>query len=1067
MRRTAGPATIAAHLVRRSVVSAAILAALSASAHPCEGAVELRGGVLSVTTAELEITFSGWNIQTLRNLLTNELYIARPGPGWLDVSVKDPTDTVLTHGRWELVTDGNQVVGRITATDSTRQATLTVGVDPSTGEVFYRLEAQSSRPGVRSIFWGLQGFNSATGKFVVPGQAGIAFDLQTTPSRLGLEYPTHWEAQFVEYLAAAGGLLMYARDPKPYFKRTIMTREFGTLDVGFEVFAMAPWRSATTVPVVEWRLKAFSGDWKKGVDWYKNWSRTAWPQREPDSRRDWARSIASVVRVDNPTASHLDVLAQTLIPARTLIYLVNWRQDSYDVNYPDYTPGPETAGFIGRAHQLGFRVMLHANALGVAPYHRAYGGLSQYQLRDPDTDEPIFWPWGLWPAGPPPPQYLASFAFISAAASEYRAQFLAAIAPAIRQLRPDGIHLDAGGVLLNDGNGLIDGLTSIEGMMRLTQDLARAFPELVLSYESMTETLASFYGIAQRWNADFPPHPVGTYLMGDVNWYGFLDQPNPDEPRFLTFITRYEGQGVMPSLRVNESSDLDANRPMTQMVLRMMRLWQQHGLRPDWSGDWTGLLFRSASSDGSHLGRVENHENRVRLLVDNEVVYERVRGVPAVRTQASIHGWTAYDGNTIYGLDPNREYWLLGAPWPARQIHLSELSTDVALGDASLAIGDYAVFELRRAPPKAFDFAQAFASARLGVIYNGKDYPLGYGAFAQQTRTLIDGSLKSPVLLMQPPTRVSGAVVYAEYDVDLTAAAGSATWLKFSAGMSDFAGNTDGALFVVRVNGSEIWRTEIPPGRLVPARLDVSRWAGQTATIRFIVHPGSRLNPASDLACWTDLAIEFDAANADTRFKIGVPPGSPEVSIGGTARMLDATGDERRAETALPARFAVFTRSLPVIDSGRSLLDFTPAIWRAGYGGWPMLGRVETSGVISTIASRGERERALATIPPTEGRTIASFGVRLGAGVTRLRLAAGLADPTPPLPPTVEYSHAKVTVRVNGKVMWNATLETNGWMNGSVDLSEWKGQNVVIELEADSLSNAVFDWVHWIQLTVE
>ena len=78
---------------------------------------------------------------------------------------------------------------------------------------------------------------------------------------------------------------------------------------------------------------------------------------------------------------------------------------------------------------------------------------------------------------------------------------------------------------------------------------------------------------AQRWNSDFPSHPVSTYLMGDaVNWYGFLDQPNPDEPRFLKFITRYERQGIMPSLQVNTSADLDSNRPITQMVLRMMRL---------------------------------------------------------------------------------------------------------------------------------------------------------------------------------------------------------------------------------------------------------------------------------------------------------------------------------------------------------------------------------------------------------------------------------------------------------------------------------------------------------------
>jgi hypothetical protein len=278
------------------------------------------------------------------------------------------------------------------------------------------------------------------------------------------------------------------------------------------------------------------------------------------------------------------------------------------------------------------------------------------------------------------------------------------------------------------------------------------------------------------------------------------------------------------------------------------------------------------------VARIEDGDNYVRLMVDNEVVYERVRHSTAVTTGASIRGWTAYDGNALYGLDPNREYWLDSRPWPANQIHLLQVDSSVVLSSSSFATRDYAYFGLERVPPESFDFTQAFSGARLGTIYNGTEYPLGFGAFAMQTRSLIGGDLKTPVVLMQPPSRLSGAVIYIEFHVPIAGPEFPDPILTFAAGMSDFATRTDGALFVVRVNGTEVWRTEITSRGLVPAEIDLSRWAGQTVRIRFIVHPGMRLNAGSDLACWTDLQIKFRSQRGATRFRIALPADASDVS---------------------------------------------------------------------------------------------------------------------------------------------------------------------------------------------
>ncbi len=1036
-------------------------------AAPAAAAVELRGTTLTVSTSELSITFSGWNIQTLRNLLTNEIYISQPGPGWLDLNLKDPTETILTPAAWRLETDASGAqVGRITASDAVRTAQLTVGT--ANDEIFFRLEGRSSKPGMRSIFWGLQGFNPAGGGFIFPGQAGISFDAQTVPTRLGLEYPTHWEAQFVLYQRVASGLLLYARDPKPYFKRTIASRELGTLDVGVEVFTTAPWTTATEAPIVEWRLKGYRGTWRAGVEHYRNWRQGIWARPAPDSRRDWAKSIRGVVKVLSPEPSLLDALAAKVVPSKTLIYLVNWRNDSFDVNYPDYTPALNTGPFMTRARQLGFRVLLHMNALGVAPYHRVYPSMAPFQLKDPETEELIFWPWGLWPGNVPPPQYLPSFAFISPASSGYRRTLLDAIGPTIRSLRPDAVHLDAGGVMLNDSNGLIEGLTSIEGMMRLSQDVLAAFPDVVLSYESMTEILTPFYGLAQRWNSDFPPHPVNTYLMGrEVNWYGFLDQANPDEPGFVDFVKRYEAQGVMPTLQIAMMADLSDDLPVTQSVLRMMRRFQELDLQPDWDGNWTGLLFRYISPDGRHAGLVEDTGTSVKVNVDGEVIYERIRQASTFKSVASIKGWPAYDSTTIYGLDPNREYWLdARSPWPEDRIHLANLPPDIKLGENFFALRDYGLFELERITPPAYDFVRGFAEAKQGVIYDGKDYQLGFGAAVQQTRTLIAGEVKGPVLLMQPPSRARGGATFVEYPLALPAPDWPAV-LTFGVGLSDFGPRSDGALFVIRIDGTEVFREEVGTSRLVTREIDLTPWAGRTVRLRLIVHPGTRLNPISDLANWTDLKVSYRPRNSNVSFNIVVPDGSPQVFLNGTARSSGVEAGVAHVESSTPARFAVFTKAPPSVTIGQTLLDLPVDIWRVGYGGWPIPGRVETSGRIGPIVVGGRVERALSTIPPSKGKTVASYRLRLPDSASRLTFAVGLADSGPPLPPTVDYTSAGVAIRVNGELVWDSVVETNRWLSHWADLSQWRGQNVIIEIEADSQSNSSYDWVHWAELVIQ
>ena len=149
-------------------------------------------------------------------------------------------------------------------------------------------------------------------------------------------------------------------------------------------------------------------------------------------------------------------------------------------------------------------------------------------------------------------------------------------------------------------------------------------------------------------------------------------------------------------------------------------------------------------------------------------------------------------------------------------------------------------------------------------------------------------------------------------------------------------------------------------------------------------------------------------------------------------------------------------------------MDVPFTVWQVGHGGWPFQGAYSTSGVVQPIVSNGVREvRALPTIPRPNGLTLVTWGVQIPNNVSTLDFQVGLADPSPPLPPKVNYSQVALSVKVNGETVWTKTIQTNGWEPAEVDISKWQGQNVVLELAADSLGLGVFEWAHWTGLTVQ
>jgi uncharacterized protein (TIGR03437 family) len=1019
--------------------------------------IEARGDVLTVVTERLTATFRGGDLVSLANAPTGERYVqTAEATSLLAVNLTQSTGETLRTDGWKLAA-GNPGTARIVLQDSVRTAWMEVEIDAGTQEIVIRVAGQSKRAGVTGVVWGLAGLDLTSGRLVLPAHAGGVLDRNTFPGSLQLDYPTRWEAQMAVYQAAQGSLLVYSRDATALFKNLLASgRGGGTIDLKFETAATAPWASAAEVPAVEWRLNTFRGDWRAPAAAYRAWLESVRPLVPADGARAWVRQIRAVVILHSLDAGALDALVRKLTPAKTLLYLPNWRKDAYDVNYPDYTPASSTPALVARAQALGFRVMLHTNIVGVSPANPDYQAMRQFQVKQPLDLSPVGWWWDR-PAETTPQRH----AFINPASSAYRSLFIARLRPAIEAVHPDAIHLDVSAPMFNDGNGLIEGMNYAQGSIALHRALLAAFPDVVFGGESMHELLAPFNWFAQRWvpdsPPDWPPHPISTYLMGGhVMFYGYLGQPNPDDPGYKRYAQQYEGQGVAPTPVVSAVADVGDDRPGMARLLRQVRAWQQHDLQPNWDTDWGGALFRYRGADGA-VAVTDDSGTLVRLRVDQETLYQRAHSTSTAHTSFFVDGWPAYDDTGVYGLDPERQYWLDAIARPIGQAHLTRLPPDVRLGPATVVAPDAAGFELLPIEKQLFDFFGSLWLAKTGTTFAGVDGPLAYGATAYLTQITVGGQSRRCLFAHPPYQGVSGGETFIEYTVAIPNAADVA--LQFEAGLNDAATLSDGVTFRVAIEGGEAWREHIRVGGWHAGSVSLTRHAGRTIRVRFITHPGPALNTNYDWAVWSNMRLVAPQNRTATDLTLVLPPDArPEFS--GAAQFNLAAGAATISGLAPPGRFFAFFQPGKPVASGQKLFDFPFSAWKASSGELPVAGSVYGSGSISSLASGGVRKSpTINGHPPQDGQTLLCWALRLPENdAMKLSLSAGVGDGAC----TTGVSFA---VRVNGETAWQWQTKAPGWQDGTVDLSAWRGRNVFLQLLTDSMGENSCDWGHWAGLS--
>ena len=565
--------------------------------------ITIDGETVSVETDGYAVQFDKGAITYIHNKHTDETYTVSAGagkPGWAGLLFEPQfwdESNISTRGA-ELISI--RQIDPHNAELHFRQAEtdiwLSIAVDLITNDLLIDIEGASDTPGVEGIQWAVGYLDIRELSVIAPIDGGRIIDA-TTPDFAHLYfYPSgSWEAQLAIAQGGDGGFYVRNTDNTFQFKRLIVYRPGNGPGLNFGTYNQATFDSRTTGQSRLWRFNTYAGDWRVPARIYRDWMERAFqPRRLSDT--PWTEDITLVVGSaqggPTPTSSValLDRLAELVDPTKTLIMLGSWAEggewwsEELHAHMPDFIPKPEMGTFMEAAHRHGFRVILFTIASGFSPAHPLYPHFRQYQIRDTWTGEIIENP-------PPSNPAWRLVQTISPASAEYRNLLVENLKPVWEEYGVDGFFIDATHYIINDGNGLIDGVNMAQGMALLHKELAEAMPGIVLGGERLHEASFAYESFAQRplilWE-QLRPHPISTFLFSPfVHAIGYAPQAPVEDPAYNDEFLRFSKiWDIIPTAIIWGPEHLGEQFVEMNKYLEAARVWQpEYGLNGDVNGD--------------------------------------------------------------------------------------------------------------------------------------------------------------------------------------------------------------------------------------------------------------------------------------------------------------------------------------------------------------------------------------------------------------------------------------------------------------------------------------------------
>ena len=1029
-----------------------------------------------VETDAYEVEFTDGVITQLSNKLTEETYTLPLGVGGLtgfrgrSGLLRRNVGSIWTDRA--TLTEARKVAplkAEILFRQGQNEFRLFIGVDARSGDLLLEQQGTSDTEGVYGIQWGCVNLDVRHLDLILPADGGQIINTMSPFTSRDFHYPGSWEVQLAILQGEQGGFFVRGVDKTFQFKVLHYEKDGESFALGFETQNQAPFDALTSAKSVVWRLNTYSGDWRVPARQYRDWMEQTFKPWRLDQRPAWVGEIGLVVTLPGSDVGILDRLADQVDPTKTLLYVPEWRREPFDVNFPDYTAKPEFGRFVEAARQHGFRVMPHVNLLGVNAYHPLYAEVQKFQYRDPWNGNPMGW---YWDRTDIPKNRIAA---INPASAEFRKYYVQQLKEVWQKYGVDAFFLDVSSFVINDANGLIEGLNAGQGNVLLHNALAAAMPGVVFGGESLHEVTFFSESFAQRWKNPphwkptrrSTPHPVCAFLFSPYTVpYGYLGLPNPDSglQLYQEYLDTYEIWGVLPTLRVWSVEDLAPERVRTQELLSIARTWQQRGFKPDFESDWTpNTLFQYVGEDGEIAALKKTETGATFVLPEESLGYERVFGVTEVKTHRNLLHWRAYNETTILGLHPEKSYFLSDTPRDFSQVHINALPDGVSVTESRVTENS-ALFRLETVDTShEINLLSEMHLVRTGIVHKGKELPRQRGATFQKTEVSIAGVRRFAIDAHPPYESIHDDYIrgdtstFGEWTLSLPDIA-TPLYLDFDIGLREGSEKSDGVTFIVSIGGTEIFRRLHKRQKWEHVRLDLTPYRNQRVTLRFSTAPGPVGNGAWDWAMWGEPEITYEPVAQLTEIGFFIP----DVPIRSFPDTLENHGNGQYwLKAQLPALVLILfgtPQQTEMLDNLRDAhfvagLQFD-SIFREG--------SVWDSGKRSELTATGVRKQTLNAQPPPGGETVLQFLLALPAAQeVTFSFSMGLPDTS------CSIDGLFFKVLLNGQVRFkHFAFNEPGWVDGRISLSEFAGETVLLELVTDSGETISCDWAHWADLFI-
>ena len=959
--------------------------------------------------------------------------------------------------------------------------------DAESGDLVVTQKAESPEKGVWGVEWAIEGIPNEM-NILVPGNSGLKFTRTSPETSMTFDYPMSWEAQLVIIEGAGRGFCVWAEDAKGIFKRLTLERTDAGWRLGFITMPFAPFEERSACESVRWHLNVYEGDWRVSARRYRDWAERVYkPTRVEAQRPSWARDIRCCV-IMGQDLDVLEALPARIDPKQTLLYLPAWRTAGYDRDYPTYDQVVDTLDpFLARAHELGFRVMLHVNYFGCDPLNPLYAQFEPYQVRSPwGAHEKEWW---LWTRADP----VIKFAYINPACKAWRGEQVSRLATLCKTHGVDALHLDQTLCIYNDYNGLIDGMSMIEGNVALHRELREAIPDVALSGEGLDEVTCRYEAFAQRHamglnHADGTfnllqlrmAHPISSYLLRPyTTMYGYLGYAPPtDTALYCAWNEAYRYWGIIPTLKP-ALGEIKNPSGFSAQFFDEAAFWLRERVDVDMDAPWpTDVTFPFKTANGERVVRTDDRRLVWKDKAQCSDISRTITGVTQACFPGSIPAWRAYDADCFLGLDPGSWYPCSPEPRDLKAFHVASPLPDGFTIAAVAAHESLAFVRTRPASNADIHLVDLMPDAVCGSKSFDAAPRDGAGAPTQSHGSLhaADGAMfyaTGDALYAHPPWHTAGSgIAYARFSVNVPK-----NVIRFTSevAMESEAvgeGKTDGVTYGATVRDSVVDKGLQP---LVPATvrdaeheahaelhqatsekhplsLDLKPFAGKAVTLELTVHPGPKHNPSFDWARWYGPRIERDLhAEADMTIVDSAPWA---LALSGTH--VKTLGEKTTFD--VPAVFpgAVFLLRTPLPIASLPL-DMAAAPRETTFvsdAGMVLQHPLYACAQPGESVVGGVTRAGLFEHPPDHGRTYADFPMTLPDRPVVFHAWVGIRDGS-------KSTGADFIVEANGVRLYGERILPGAWHEVTCDLSPWTLLPVVLSLIADSAGDFNCDWTHW------